>query len=144
MSKRVFWITVSALAVVVIALSATMIVWSATWTDGRELSDGVSADDVRGARLYLSEGETDYTASLTREEAAALVRQLRNSKMKAGGEGYIGPVIAADIDLGDGEILKLGIGVGIVQKDLVNYEVCGAPEWVSVLFEDRKQVLTGA
>lgn len=62
MSKRVFWITVSALAVVVIALSVTMIVWSATWTEGRELPDGVSADDVRGARLYLSEGETDYTA----------------------------------------------------------------------------------
>ncbi len=113
--------------------------------DGRERAAGrISADDVRGARLYLSEGETDYTASLTREEAAALIRQLRNSKMKAGGEGYIGPVIAADIDLGDGEILKLGIGAGIVQKDLVNYEVCGAPEWVSVLFEDRKQVLTGA
>lgn len=81
---------------------------------------------------------------LTREEAAALVRQLRNSKMKAGGEGYIGLVIAADTDLGDGEIFKLGIGVGIVQKDLVNYKVCGAPEWVSVLFEDRKQVLTGS
>lgn len=138
MSKRVFWITVSALAVVVIALSVTMIVWNARAVKGNELF-GIKYDDIESVTVVrtMYPQETTIKALLTDDEIRVLSNELNSCMLIQTSEDYDGVGTSIEIAMKDGSTRKVTWQDGAIAVDGQRYEFYGSLQWVDRILAER-------
>lgn len=138
MSKRVFWITVSALAVVVIALSVTMIVWNARAVKGNELF-GIKYDEIESVAVVrtMYPQETTIKALLTDDEIRVLSNELNSCMLIKTSEDYDGVGTSIEIAMKDGSTRKVTWQDGAIAVDGQRYEFYGSLQWVDRILAER-------
>lgn len=138
MSKRVFWITVSALAVVVIALSVTMIVWNARAVKGNELF-GIKYDEIESVAVVrtMYPEETTIKALLTDDEIRVLSNELNSCMLIRTSEDYDGVGTSIEIAMKDGSTREVIWQDGNVVVDGQRYEFYGSLQWVKWILAER-------
>lgn len=138
MSKRVFWISVSALVVVVIALSVTMIVWNARAVKGNELF-GIKYDDIESVTVVwtMYPQETTIKALLTDDEIRVLSNELNSCMLIKTSEDYDGVGTSIEIAMKDGSTRKVTWQDGAIAVDGQRYEFYGSLQWVDRILAER-------
>ncbi len=138
MSKRVFWITVSALVVIVIALSVTMIVWNARAVKGNEMF-GIKYDDIESVTVVRMPypQETTIKALLTDDEIRVLSNELNSCMLIQTSEDYDGVGTSIEIAMKDGSTRNVTWQDGNVVVDGQRYEFYGSLQWVDRILAER-------
>ena len=138
MSKRVFWITVSALVVIVIALSVTMIVWNARAVKGNEMF-GIKYDDIESVTVVRTPypQETTIKALLTDDEIRVLSNELNSCMLIQTSEDYDGVGTSIEIAMKDGSTRNVTWQDGNVVVDGQRYEFYGSLQWVDRILAER-------
>lgn len=137
MSKRVFGISVSALVVIVIALSVTMIVWNARAVKGNELF-GIKYDDIESVTaVWTPYPQETRKAILTDDEIRVLSDELNGCMLIRTPEDYDGAGTLIEIAMKDGSTRKVTWQDGAIAVDGQRYEFYGSLQWVDRILAER-------